>query len=542
MRIGTRGSDLALAQARYVQSLFADRGIAATIEIIKTRGDRIQDVPLSAVADERKGFFTREIEEALLGGQIDVAVHSYKDLPTAGVEGLTVAAIPERQNPAEILLIRKECQRLKELPFLAAGQILGTSSERRKAEILWHWPGLIVHDLRGNVPTRIARLREGSFDGILLAEAGLGRLRASGAVTRKDLDGLLLAELPPASFPAAPAQGALALQCRSDDRATLAALAQLHRSDLSLTVDAERAVLTGLQGGCHLPLGIHIQAEKSYFKGHLFLGENARENRTGRSFLIERRARTPAELAHLFLIELKEKPAIVLTGREDRIRELVLPRKIILPLIETEPLPADPAILARWLDAAPPHFIALFSVPAFTALCRLCPARILEQANFLVTGRATRRAIEGAFPAAKIVAQSVNGTARDLAMHFKKEFPGSAAILVPRASEGRTDFQEELSDRSIFEWEVYQTRERLASATELSRLPEGAVVVLSSPSAVKAWISSFKASGLPLPHTAIYACLGPTTASEMEHQGLLPNLVARQANYESLLSEPCFAP
>ncbi|MBE7439441.1 MAG: hydroxymethylbilane synthase [Spirochaetales bacterium] len=539
MKIGTRGSDLALAQARYIQGLLASVGVLASVEIIKTRGDRILDVPLSALADERKGFFTKEIEEALLAGEIDVAVHSYKDLPTAKVDGLIVAALPERQTPSEILLVRKSSQTKAELPFLSAGQSLGTSSERRKAQIQWHWPGLLIQDLRGNVPTRIAKLREGLYDGILLAGAGIGRLQASGAITDQELKELLLTELPVALFPGAPAQGALALQCRDDDPETLSILNKLHRTDLAAAVDAERTVLEGLQGGCHLPLGIHVQTGENQFLAHLFLGKEASNNRHGQSFLIKRSAKTSAGLAQLLLTEIKEKPPIILTGREDRTQELELPRKILLPLIEPQYLNPDPAPLARWLASDGPHFIALFSVPALRALCRLTEPQLLQRGNFLVTGKATRAAVEKAFPQARIVCESTDGTAGTLARLFREQ-SGRASILLPRAREGRTEFQEIIGEQNIVEWEVYRTIPRLATAAELAGMPATAVVVLASPSAVQAWIASYRQAGLQIPERMIHACLGPTTAAELQSHGFIPNLVARQANYESLLHEPFF--
>ena len=248
LRLGTRGSDLALWQARHVVGLLSDRlGVECTIEVIKTRGDRIQDVAFQKM--EGKGFFTKELQEALLGGQIDLVVHSLKDLPTDEPEGLEIAAIPERAEAADLLIARRELLAGDHADPLGlpAGSVLGTSSLRRASQALASSPEITVRALRGNVPTRIRKLRDSDYDAILLAAAGVRRLEL-------EIDDLEWVELTPEVMLPAPGQGALAIETRADDKVTQL-LTALHDPAVARCVGAERRLLELLGGGCHLPLG-----------------------------------------------------------------------------------------------------------------------------------------------------------------------------------------------------------------------------------------------------------------------------------------------
>ena len=251
VRIGTRGSDLALWQAHFVESQLAPE-TEVEIVIIKTRGDAIQDVPLTQV--EGKSFFTAEIERALLDGDVDLAVHSHKDMETQAVPGLVIAAVPERGLVDERLLIAKQAHdpSASALP-LKAGAKVGTSAPRRQAQLLALRGDLLVQTLRGNVPTRVKRLREGRYDAIVLAAAGLSRLEI-------DTAGLVVVPLPVKHFVPSPAQGALALQVRGDNSDLIALCQKLfHHEPTALAVNAERSMLARAGGGCHLPLGALVR-------------------------------------------------------------------------------------------------------------------------------------------------------------------------------------------------------------------------------------------------------------------------------------------
>jgi len=245
-RIGSRGSALALWQAEHVRQRLLALGHEAAIQVITTTGDRVQDRRLEEVGG--KGAFLKEIEEAMLAGEVDLAVHSLKDVPTALPAGLRLCAILERADPRDALLSSSGLS-LKRLP---AGARVGTTSLRRRAQVAALRPDVVLQDLRGNVDTRIRRLREGVCDAILLAVAGLERLGRRAEATEV---------LEPDVFLPAPGQGAIALECREADQAVAIAVAPLDHPRTARAVAAERALLAGLQGGCNVPLGAYAVEE-----------------------------------------------------------------------------------------------------------------------------------------------------------------------------------------------------------------------------------------------------------------------------------------
>jgi len=236
-----------LWQAEWVKAALARAGVAAELVIIKTRGDAEVDRPLHEL--EGKGFFTKEIEEALRDGRIDVAVHSLKDLPTTLPAGLMLAAVPKRADPAEALVTRDAG--ITSIAGLAAGTKVGTSSLRRVAQIRFLRADLEIVPLRGNVPTRVRKVKEGR-DGLvaaLLAGAGLERLELAGHIA---------ARLDPLDVMPAPGQGALGLEVRSDDRKAHGALAPLEDAASACQVAAERGLLAALEGGCQAPVAAWV--------------------------------------------------------------------------------------------------------------------------------------------------------------------------------------------------------------------------------------------------------------------------------------------
>jgi len=204
---------------------------------------------------EGKGFFTKELEEKLLAGEIDLAVHSHKDLPTEHPPGLIIAAVSEREDPSELLLIRKEKVAASRKLELTANAVVGTSSARRKSQLLHHRPDVELKDLRGNVPTRIEKLRNGLYDAIMLAAAGVKRLQP-------DLADLHVLKLPPSEFVPAPAQGALALQIREDHTELNRILQPLNNTQAARSISVERRILNLLEGGCQMPLGAFCTEQK----------------------------------------------------------------------------------------------------------------------------------------------------------------------------------------------------------------------------------------------------------------------------------------
>lgn len=244
LTFATRPSALARRQTDQVIARLeaAWPGLRCSTETITTRGDRVLDTPLPEIGG--KGLFTSELEDALLSGRVDLAVHSLKDLPTEEPSGLVIGAIPERADARDAWI----CPAGFTLDAAPEGAIVGTSSLRRSAQILAHRPGLEIRPIRGNVDTRLRKVWEGQYDAIVLAAAGLDRLGLAGQIT---------AHLPFDVMLPAPGQGALAVQCRADDEETLARVAAIEDPVSRRTAMAERAFLQALGGGCSLPAGAH---------------------------------------------------------------------------------------------------------------------------------------------------------------------------------------------------------------------------------------------------------------------------------------------
>lgn len=252
LRIATRGSKLALWQANYTRDRLQEMGVEAELVVIKTKGDRIQHLSFDKM--EGKGFFTKEIEDALLRNEADLAVHSMKDMPTKQPEGLVLTAVSYRENPADWLLVPKDKYDAKRLFGLPPKAVVGTSSARRKAQILGFCPDVQIKDIRGNVPTRVEKLRRGDFDAILLAAAGITRLKLA-------FDDLELVRMNPREFIPAPAQGVLCFQTKTDDKATRRILQGIHDRDIARVTNVERKVLKLFEGGCQMPLGVYCEQD-----------------------------------------------------------------------------------------------------------------------------------------------------------------------------------------------------------------------------------------------------------------------------------------
>ena len=251
--IATRGSDLALWQANHIRTLMEKIGITCELNIILTKGDEIQHLSLEKL--EGKGFFTKEIEDALLNNEADIAVHSHKDLPTESHPDLVIAAVSDREDPSEILIIRKEAVDSKQKFSLKKNASVGTSSSRRKSQLLAFRNDVVLTDLRGNVPTRVKKLREKMYDAILIASAGVERLEL-------DLSDFHVVKLDPTEFIPAPAQGVLAIQIRKNDRKLFEKLQAINNKETARTVYIERKVLNLFHGGCHAPVGAYAEFDE----------------------------------------------------------------------------------------------------------------------------------------------------------------------------------------------------------------------------------------------------------------------------------------
>jgi len=265
IRIGSRGSDLALWQANHVKKQLENLGCSVEIQIIKTIGDEIQHLSFDKL--EGKGFFTKEIEQALLEKSIDLAVHSHKDLETNPPAGLVIACVSEREDPADMLLVSKSSTDAENLWNLKLHAVVGTSSSRRKSQVMRFREDVTIKDLRGNVPTRIQKLREGQYDAILLAKAGVDRLNI-------DLSEFHVVVMDPTEFVPAPAQGVLALQIRENDQELFSLLQKMNHPEVQKRIAVERKVLNLMDGGCQLPLGVYCDEADTVYVSYSTDWEN----------------------------------------------------------------------------------------------------------------------------------------------------------------------------------------------------------------------------------------------------------------------------
>ena len=252
LKIGTRGSKLALWQANWVKSALNTQHPSFSVElvIIKTKGDKILDVPLSKVGG--KGLFVKEIEEALLDGRIDLAVHSMKDMPSEIPKGLCIGAIPERENPQDVLISKKGLP----LSQLEPGARIGTSSLRRAAQLLHARPDMHVFPLRGNVDTRLKKLETENLDAIVLAAAGVKRLGLENRITQFLDENIMLPAV---------GQGALCIEIRQNDPEVAPIVAELEHPQTRTIVMGERAFLNRLEGGCQVPIAAHGKIDNTIF-------------------------------------------------------------------------------------------------------------------------------------------------------------------------------------------------------------------------------------------------------------------------------------
>lgn len=272
VRIATRESPLALWQAEFVKAELLKHHPGLEVQLLgfTTQGDKILDSPLAKIGG--KGLFVKELENAMLENKADIAVHSMKDVPVGFPEGLMLAAICERENPADAFV----SHRFATIDALPLGAIVGTSSLRRRCQLLQARPDLDIRDLRGNVNTRLRKLDEGLYDAIVLAVAGLKRLK---------MEARIRSALPMALSLPAVGQGAVGIECRSDDERVQQLLAPLHHSPTAARVSAERAMNARLQGGCQVPIAgfatleqgiLHLQGRVGSPDGRLLLSAEAR--------------------------------------------------------------------------------------------------------------------------------------------------------------------------------------------------------------------------------------------------------------------------
>lgn len=498
--IGTRGSDLALWQANYTKDKLASIGITAELKIIKTQGDKILNLRLDKL--EGKGFFTKELEEELLGGTIDIAVHSHKDLPTTNPPGLIIAAVPEREDPSELLLILKDCIDVTQKLSLKTGAIVGTSSNRRKAQLLALRPDLDIQDLRGNVPTRIQKLRNEDYDAILLAKAGANRLSID--LSEFHVEVVDTTELVPA-----PAQGALAIQIRESDTELFNLLQQINHTETAEEIAVERTVLNLFEGGCHMPLGCYCKKENGLFEVWTSKAETD-EDFPDRLFL---RAETTQELAAQIVAKFaseRKKPSSVFISREvgdnSYFRKALAKHNVEIEgrsLIKTFPIVhVLDSFSIKNIDWV--FFSSRNGVEYFFKLHPLLSKKV----KFGVVGRGSEDSLRKFGYLADFIGES--GDIQEVAEEFAK-LVANKTVLFPRAQDSLLTIQKSLQpstkivDLPIYETVIEENIDRTAAE----------VLIFTSPSNVEAYF----AANLLEPEQKVIA-IGNSTGKKFDEMGV----------------------
>ncbi|WP_295664604.1 hydroxymethylbilane synthase [uncultured Mucilaginibacter sp.] len=499
--IGTRGSDLALWQANFVKDRLAENNITAELKIIKTQGDRILHLSFDKL--EGKGFFTKELEEELLAGTIDLAVHSHKDLPTENPPGLIIAAVSEREDPADILLVLKDCVDVHQKLSVKYGGIVGTSSNRRKAQLLAMRPDLEIQELRGNVPTRIGKLRDEAYDAIMLAKAGVKRLGI-------DLSEFHVEELAATELIPAPAQGVMAIQIRESDTELFDALQSvLHNPEVEQELAVERNVLKLFGGGCHLPLGCYCRKHDGKFQVFVSKADDG-DGFPDRLFLETAEIEgLPEKILPYFDKERKFCSSVFISrdlSEQSYFRRAIEKLGIQIDarsLIRTVPVitKLDPFILhnLNWV-----FFSSKNAVEYFFELEPLLPKSI----KFGVMGRGSEEKLRQIGHFADYVGEGIDTA--DVAEHFAALANGQT-VLFPAAENSMRSVQQALSaDTKIIDLPVYET--------VMQEEPEAAtaeILIFTSPSNVDAYFNV----NLMDPAQKIIA-IGKSTAKKFQEMGV----------------------
>lgn len=484
--IGSRGSELALWQANFVMSELKKIGLDSEIKIYKTQGDNVH---LSWDKLEGKGFFTKEIEDALLKKEIDLAVHSYKDLPTEPVKGLVIAAVSEREDPAELLLINKNAVDEKQKFSLKHNAVVGTSSARRKSQMLAWRNDLKMEDLRGNVPTRVQKVRDKKYDAILIANAGVSRLNL-------DIAELHCEKLDPREFIPAPAQGVLALQMRENDNKLFEKLQEINNKEVGEIVSIERKILNLFDGGCQLPLGVLCEKEENE-EGEMIYKVRAAKADAWDKFpqYVYVESRKSEGLVEKVVEKIKNKKTasvfISRNGKKDDFFKRCLEahgyRVFAQSLIEIKSVPIRKPIKADWIFFSSKNAVKYFFESTTLSLSPVSG----EGSSFpkiAAVGKATAEEIRKFGKRAEFI-----GSSDDTRMTGKKfsALVGHKTVLFPQAKESMKTIQLQMSGAKVIDLVVYETLKRGELGMECSKFE---VLVFTSPSNVETYFEKNRVS------------------------------------------------
>ncbi len=534
-RIATRGSDLALAQAEYIQNRLQALGYSTELKIVKTTGD-VNLAPFAlASGDERKGLFTKEIEDALLQNQADIAVHSYKDLPSVSVPELMIAAIPQRLDSRDYLICKKKDRVGDAFPYIRPDGRIGTSSVRRRSQLKHRIPTLQVEELRGNVPTRVRRLfEETGPDAILLSGAGIQRLIEQNRFVEPEL--LQQLDIIPVDIETlvpAPAQGTLAVQCRSADAEAREALQKLHDAELADILSVERGVLAALEGGCHLPLGIQAYRTDEAVEAHVYLGREFVKTRYPQTIQLRRRHSNPAILRDFLVSELTNPSIpIYVFGKQERMDTLEQSYDHIhcFGVIRTTHL------LSELPELQNDSLIGCFSAEAIRLVDRLNPS-LFARSGILwaVPGNRTASLLQerGVQKPQIIVGDGTGaGLARHLVNSFSERLKG-LRIIGLSATGGREEFYQILAEAGFpaERLDAYITKPVMLESGLIASIPEQAYMLFGSPSSFHSFADSLKSAGGRWSDGWRICSIGQTTSAAIRQFARENNLPALKEPY-----------
>jgi hydroxymethylbilane synthase len=538
LRIATRKSDLALWQAKSIQNLLERTGqIASELVYISTQGDLNLSAPFNTL--DGRGFFTKELENSLLEGRTDLAVHSLKDLPTTTVPGLKLAAVLSRADRRDVLLARREARAERTPLPLREGARLGTSSVRRRAQASLLAPDLEILELRGNVPTRVRKLREGHYDAIVLAKAGLDRLEL-------DLSDLDITVLELDVFLPAPGQAALAIEIRSEDPGTRLAVEPLDDARVRTEIEAERGLLNRFAGGCNLPLGAYAEfvggaeVRLSAFyaaydragRPHPFRSTHIAPNSDAAAVAVfadllaqkSRWARTERALAGCTVAVTRPETAV--DGLKQAIEDMG-GSLLAVPTLAFEALSTDSRVSrTNWQDAYDwVLFTSQNAVHFFRDLCPELPPLLKVGA----VGAATAHALSEAGWNVDLLGTGQGGG--DFATQFLEHVGPGRRVLWPTGESRRTELPDTLvaGGVTVDTFPVYRTVLPPVEYRLQSESLQLDWILVTSPEAGKNFVELYGR-----PHGARWAALGPTTQGAMQSLLGIPVAVARETSLEAL--------
>ncbi len=466
-------------------------GQACELKIIKTKGDVMSE--LGPYKMEGKGYFTKEIEDALLNEEADIAVHSFKDLPTENVPGLIIGAVSDREDPSELLLILYSAVDSKLKFSLKKGAKIGTSSARRKSQLLAYRNDLSIEDIRGNVPTRLRKLREGQFDAILIASAGVERLGL-------DTSDLHVEKIEPTEIIPAPAQGILAIQVREKDKELITLLKKSDVTESRIISTLERTVLNLFQGGCQTPVGVYaiyddekevfrVRASKSDSWDKLPVSVYAEGKEANELPARVIRKINSVRPCSVFVTRTGWKTSYlrnVLTGNGFTLEERTL--------IEINPVQFHNLPHFDWVFFASKHAVKHF----------FNQNPVVGAAKYACVGRATSEALRQFGKRADFV-----GSSTDTKMIGKQfaSMAGNSKVLFPQAKESMRSIQQQfVKQENVIDLVVYETIKK-----NDGKMPDADIIVFTSPSNVDAWFENYT-----FPNNMKAVAMGDATAATLK--------------------------